>query len=419
MKPILLLLTVFVALANVNGQPTKKPTGSDPPKQTAEPASDQDQETLKIDTNLVTVPVIASSQTGKYIADLTKEEFKLSEDGVPQQIAFLATVNAPFHVVLLLDTSGSTREKLPLIQRAAIAFIEQLSPADSVKVISFDDSVHDLNDFTSDKALLTAVISKTTSGKETKVYDAIELALNCLRPINGRRAIVMFSDAVDWHSESATFESTLWNLDESAVIFYPIRFDTRAETEALARRQDAEQNGSGLPTSDVVRSTPSTFPSDDPSSAPGTQRRGTSLPEIIFSRPNIRRPQNPPQGSPTDPFPDTTTPRQTRPPNTGGSPTEPTKKDDSITAMLNQLYLMADSYLDKLAERSGGQVYRADSMTMLPQAFAAIAAELRTQYLLGYYPANRNKDGSYRKIQVKTTRKDIAIRARPGYRAGR
>src|SRR5437764_4334936 len=146
MKPILLLLTVFVALANVNGQPTKKPTGSDPPKQTAEPASDQDQETLKIDTNLVTVPVIASSQTGKYIADLTKEEFKLSEDGVPQQIAFLATVNAPFHVVLLLDTSGSTREKLPLIQRAAITFINQLSTADKVKVISFDDSVRDLND---------------------------------------------------------------------------------------------------------------------------------------------------------------------------------------------------------------------------------------------------------------------------------
>ena len=85
--------------------------------------------------------------------------------------------------------------------------------------------------------------------------------------------------------------------------------------------------------------------------------------------------------------------------------------------MLNQLYLMADSYLEKLAEKSGGQVYRADSLTMLPQAFAAIAAELRTQYLLGYYPTNRQKDGTYRKIRVKTTRKDISIRARPGYRA--
>ena len=85
--------------------------------------------------------------------------------------------------------------------------------------------------------------------------------------------------------------------------------------------------------------------------------------------------------------------------------------------MLDNLYLMADSYLHDLAARSGGQLYRADTVASLPQAFAAIAAELRTQYLLGYYPANKNQDGTYRKIQVKTSRNDVAVRARPGYRA--
>ena len=80
-------------------------------------------------------------------------------------------------------------------------------------------------------------------------------------------------------------------------------------------------------------------------------------------------------------------------------------------------YLTADSYLKEIADRSGGQLYRADTVASLPQAFAAIAAELRTQYLLGYYPTNKAHDGSYRKIQVKTSRKDIAVRARPGYRA--
>ena len=84
--------------------------------------------------------------------------------------------------------------------------------------------------------------------------------------------------------------------------------------------------------------------------------------------------------------------------------------------MLDSLYLMADSYLKDLADRTGGQLYRADTVATLPQAFAAIAAELRTQYLLGYYPANKDGNGAYRKIQVKTTRKDIAVRARPGYR---
>jgi hypothetical protein len=426
LKQILLVLVALTVFASANAQsakPQQSPTPQKPANvqdTTAEMPSEQDLETLKTETDLVTVPVIASSRSGKYIADLTKEEFKINEDGVPQQIAFLATVNAPFHVVLLLDTSGSTKEKLPMIQRAAIAFIEQLGAADQVKIISFDDNVRDWNDFTSDKALLRSLISKTTSGEGTKVYDAVELALNSLRIIDGRRAVVIFTDGVDWHSDRATFEGTLKNLDETGVIVYPIRFDTRAETERLAREQDAQQNGVGLPTRDVIRgtgsppsTTPTTFPSEDPSSGP-PGRRGTSLPEIIFGRPNIRRTQDP-QGSPTDPFPDAT---NRRPPvDPGPSTNKRETPNDAIKAMLDQAYFMADSYLRELADRSGGQIQRADTLAMLPQAFAAIAAELRTQYLLGYYPTNRNKDGKYRKIQVKTSRNDVAVRARPGYRA--
>ena len=105
--------------------------------------------------------MIASSRTGSYIADLKKEEFKLTEDGAAQEIAFLATVEAPFYVVLMLDTSNSTEGKLPQIQRAAIAFLEQIGPNDKVKVISFDGELHNWNDFTSDKAVLRGAISKT------------------------------------------------------------------------------------------------------------------------------------------------------------------------------------------------------------------------------------------------------------------
>src|SRR5262245_46377063 len=122
-----LIVSIFLSIAVFaqTQKPTPEPAATQPP--------DQDIEKLKIDTNLVTVPVIASSRTGSYIADLKKEEFKLSEDGVPQEIAFLASIDAPFHVVLMLDTSNSTEEKLPLIQRAAIAFLEQLAPRDQVK----------------------------------------------------------------------------------------------------------------------------------------------------------------------------------------------------------------------------------------------------------------------------------------------
>ena len=424
-KVLVLLISLVLVGQSLIAQPQKKPPVAPSQKpakveQVEEAPVEQDLETVKIDTNLVTVPVIASSRTGKYIPDLVKEEFKISEDGVSQEIAFLATVNAPFTLVLLLDTSGSTKEKLPMIQRAAMAFVDQLSSADKVKVISFDDSVKDWNDFTSDKAVIRRAISQTTSGNSTKVYDAMDRALNNLYPVTGRRAIVVFSDGVDWHSDSASFEGTLNILDETGVIVYPIRFDTRAETEALARRQAEEQSGIGLPTSDVIRgqgggTTPSTFPSEDPSSNP--QGRGKSPLEMILSRPVRRQPTQPPQGSPPD-FPDASGGR--RPPfDPNPAPSKRPTPNDTIKGMLDQAYFMADSYLRELAVRSGGQVHRADTLAMLPQAFAAIAAELRTQYSLGYYPTNREKDGKYRKIQVKTTRNDVTIRARPGYRTKR
>jgi hypothetical protein len=396
---------------------------------TPTPPQDQDVETLKIDTNLVTVPVIASSRTGNYIADLKKEEFKLSEDGVPQEISFLATVNAPFYVVLMLDTSDSTREKLVQIQQAAIAFVDQLGPADKVKVVAFDSDLRDLNEFTGDKTVLRGVIKQTRAGTATRLYDAVQLSLDALRPINQRKAIVLFTDGVDFHSNSATYEATIRNLDESGVIVYPIRFDTRAETEALARKQEAESSGVGLPTSGILRlptggGTPTTFPGDDRSSVPTMPRGSLPIPppSVIFGPRQTQTPRT----SPTDPFPDTeprSDPRN-RDPNSSRNPDPsktsnppPAPKNDTISGMLDNLYLMADSYLHDLADRSGGQLYRADTVASLPQAFAAIAAELRTQYLLGYYPTNKNQDGAYRKIRVKTSRNDVAVRARPGYRA--
>jgi VWFA-related protein len=85
--------------------------------------------------------------------------------------------------------------------------------------------------------------------------------------------------------------------------------------------------------------------------------------------------------------------------------------------MLDRAYGIADSYLQKLAEKSGGRLLRADTIDSLPDAFSQIAAELRTQYMLGYYPTNKQRDERYRRIKVTTVRKGVAIRARPGYLA--
>lgn len=400
----------------------------------------QEVEVIKTDTNLVTVPVIATSINGLYITDLNKNDFILSEDGVQHEIAFFGKIAAPFHVVLMLDTSASTQDKLRQIQAAAFAFVQQLQPADRVKIISFDDQVRDLNEFTSNRETLRTAINDTRPGQGTKVYDAIELALNTVRRIQGRKAIVIFTDGMDWHSDSASFDGTLRYLDEEGVIVYPIRYDTRATTEALARQQ-AEQTTPTLPTLDVIRRTPSgttppTFPGGESIPTTGSQRTGPlgmPLPEDIMRRRRETQTGRQRYPDPNDPsqlpgqLPDESIPPQGRLPDGRRIPGQPdpgstttarrTRDDDSISRMLDLAYATADRYLESLADKSGGRLLRADTLASLPDAFGQIAAELRTQYLLGYYPLNKDHDDRYRKIKVATTRKDVVIRARPGYLA--
>jgi hypothetical protein len=423
-----------------SSQTKAKPTPPPAPEPGAEASPDsspveEQVETLKIDTNLVTVPVIATTNEGNYIPDLSQQEFNISEDGEKQQVAFFAAVSAPFHVVLLLDTSASTKEKLGLIQRAAVAFVEQLQPADRVKVISFDDEVRDLSDFTNDRAALKGAINRTVSGKGTKLYDAFELALSSIKTIRGRKAIVLFSDGVDWYSDHASFDSTLHWLDEEGVIVYPIRYETREETERIAR-EAVDDSSNQLPTIDVIRRAPSgttapTFPSDDPNTVPTSGQRPKTGPlglptadEIMRGR-RRRDPDSdrfpspgtpPPPTGPNDPRDKDTFPGDPRD-STSPSTRSGRRRDDSISLMLDQMYLKADSYLLELSKKSGGRLLRADTLGSLPDAFAKIAAELRTQYAIGYYPTNKTRDGQYRKIKVTTTRKNVVLRARPGYSA--
>lgn len=395
----------------------------------------QDVETIKIDTNLVTVPVIATDANGVYVADLKQEEFVLTEDGVPHEIALFGKVTLPFHVVLMLDTSSSTQDKLRQIQQAALAFVQQLQPSDRVKVISFDDKVRDLNEFTSDRKTLETAIYSTKSGEGTKVYDAIELALNTVRRIQGRKAIVMFSDGMDWHSDKATFNSTVRYLDEEGVIVYPIRYDTRATTERLAR----EQAGETLPTLSVIRQAPPsgttapTFPGGEPvpttGSKPKTGPFGLPTAEEILRRRREEEQRRQPLPNPDQlPEPPQRVPEQRVPTMPGSRPAPPGSTtttsttsrrgaDDSIGRMLDMAYSTADKYLETLAEKSGGRLLRADTIASLPDAFSQIAAELRTQYLLGYYPLNKDRDERYRKIKVTTARKNVILRSRPGYLA--
>ncbi len=459
------LVFAFGAIAQTKPQSNQKGGGEQKKNQTeaqkGNQQSGQQDEVIKFDTDLVTVPVIASNRADVYVPDLTKDEFTIYEDGVKQEIEFFAAVRTPFHVVLMLDTSASTQEKLPQIQRAAKTFLEQLQPADRVKIISFDDGVYDLGQFTNDRAELRKAIDSTRPGKGTKLYDAMKLALNDLSRVKGRKAIVIFTDGVDWRSDSTTYDDNIRQLEESSVIVYPIRFDTRYETEAMLRDQQARGETADLGVIFGGPSSPIPPPGTTPPTVPGgrspvpggqTDTIRLPIPPIIIGGgrypdrypgggrypddrypgggryPDDRSPRNDPR---TGRYPDDRYPRND--PRTGRYPDDrypddrypdtrypnpPRRRsDDNIGVMLDGLYRTADLYLQDLATRSGGELHRADTLRSLPDAFANIAAELRNQYSLGYYPVNQARDGKYRKIQVKVSRNDVVVRARPGYRA--
>jgi VWFA-related protein len=379
---------------------TPKPTETE--SQTTETPEDVDEdEAVKVETNLVTLPVVVSDRGGRYVPDLKAEEFNVSEDSAEQKVSFFATVSEPFHVVLLIDTSASTTaEKMRQVQEAAVSFINQLQTGDRVKVVSFDDSVRELCDFTGDRDALASAIRATRPGKGTRLYDAFDLAYRSLRRVKGRKAVVMLTDGVDWHSDRRTYADNRRAIEESDVVVYPVRFDTRAETEQLAREQS--KGGESVDLGTILGG-----------KVPGLPGGGGT----VKVNPRGRRTTTDPRDS-GDPSRDAS-----RGGGPGGTDTFPTTSrrpedpgEESVRSLMDRIYKLADEYLDEMANTSGGRLLRADNTSMLPRAFQQIAEELRTQYSLGYYPANAAREGKYHKIRVRTTRKDVAVRTRPGYR---
>jgi Ca-activated chloride channel homolog len=187
----------------------------------------QQPETIRVDTSLVTVPVIVTDRDGRFVTGLTRADFQITEDGKPQEIATFMATNEPFTVALLIDTSSSTQDNLDLIRNAAISFVKQLQPQDRVLVVTFDEKVKFLGDFTSNRSQLQRKIKGVRSSYLTRIYDAISLTISeKLMPRRGRKAIVVFSDGVDTLSGQATYESTLDLVARSGVLVYAVQYRT-------------------------------------------------------------------------------------------------------------------------------------------------------------------------------------------------
>lgn len=204
------------------------------PKEQAEMKAADDQ-IVKIETNLVTTPVSVLDRNGRFIANLKKRDFKIFEDGVPQEITYFQSSEQPFTVVLMIDTSPSTRYHIDEIHYAAVTFVNQLRPTDKVMVVAFDSRLRILSEPTTEKQKMFAAIYKAQFGSGTSLYDAVDFISNLdLENMPGRKAVVMFTDGVDTTSRRASYESSIAGVEEVDALFYPIRYDTQRRNDPNA-----------------------------------------------------------------------------------------------------------------------------------------------------------------------------------------
>jgi len=315
---------------------------------------------VRIDTSLVAVPVSVLDRQGRFIPGLRREDFRVFENGVEQAIAYFEPSEKPFTVALLLDTSASTRFHLWEIREAAIAFAKQLRPQDRVLVVTFSDEVLLLTEATNDLEVVNAVIQTNANpGSATRLYDAVNLVIaERLNKIQGRKAIVLFTDGVDTASNLATFEGTLREAEELDALIYPIQYDTTDYMRAM-------QNGGSVSVTTTTRG-------------------------------------NWPFGGSTS------------------TQTIPVSPSGNLQAMgaTRADYDRANQYLHGMADRTGGRLYRANDRQQLDQAFSSIAEELRRQYSLGYYEPSGDapaSGGDRRQITVRVNRPNVAVRARNSY----
>ncbi|MBV9398527.1 MAG: VWA domain-containing protein [Bryobacterales bacterium] len=205
---------------------TPQAPNSQPPQQAVEL---DDQSPIRFDVTRVGVLFTVSDKKGRFITDLTKDEFEISENKKPQKIAeFTAESDLPLRLAILIDTSNSIRERFKFQQEAATSFIETVvrHGRDRAMLVSFDTSAELVSDLTDDTQKLSAAVRDLRPGGGTALYDAIFFAcrdklMKEQPPEKFRRAMVLLSDGEDNQSHW-TRDQALEMAQKADVVIYTI-----------------------------------------------------------------------------------------------------------------------------------------------------------------------------------------------------
>ncbi len=193
-------------------------------------------EVIRVDTNLVSLNVsVYSKQLRTQVSTLEKSDFSISEDGHDEAIAFFATTDVPFDLVLLIDLSGSTSGKRDLIRKTTRRFIEAARPSDRLAIVTFSDSPTVVAPLTDNRAKLLESVNEIEGEGGSKVWDALKFALDTVigpRNVARRRAVVFMTDGADNAlmtfngGSKISFADLLEAVRHSDIMIIPIYLDT-------------------------------------------------------------------------------------------------------------------------------------------------------------------------------------------------
>jgi len=316
----------------------------------------QDPFRFRSDVELISVNATVSDSSGRFVRGLRKEDFILYHDDQPQTITHFAAERVPVSLGIVLDTSGSMAgEKMDAARSALDRFLyDLLGPEDEVFLYAFSDTPRLLQDWTTNRQLVSRALQRARPTGATALYDAVADAIPLTeRATHRKRALVVISDGND---TSSTIE-----IDEVKQLI--------RETEVLVYAIGLDAAGSS-----------------------GTQR-----PPVIRRPAPVPFPWPPGRGNrwPPQPRP------QPQPPTGGWSGSS---SDDRVNVVA----------LRDMTDDSGGRTEIIRSAMDLNPATAGIADELSQQYFLGY-PAPGEKDGRWHSIRVEVKRGGYRVRARRGY----
>ena len=295
-RKLLLCCAIFIAPA-IWGGPQGPVTPRPKPADRTEPAPKAN---IRVESNLVLIPVTVTDPLNRFVTGLERENFKVFEDKKEQEISSFSSEDAPLSIGVIFDCSGSMGRKLEKSRLAVAQFFKTANPEDEFFLVQFNDSADLIQPFTRNLEEIQNRLTFTQSKGRTALLDAIYMALNEMKNAhNPRKALLIISDGGDNSSRYT-------------------------ETEVRNRVKEAD-----------------------------VQIYAIGIYEPIAAR--------------------------------GRTPEEAS----------------GQSLLTDIAEITGGRQYPVDNVNELPDIAAKIGVELRNQYVIGYAPQNQDRDGKYRRVQVK------------------